>query len=66
MAVQIQLRSGTAAQWTSANPILADGELGLEINTLAFKVGDGVSNWADLDYWVGGARVLDPFLLMGV
>lgn len=50
MAVQIQLRNSTAAEWTSANPILAQGEMGIETDTRAFKFGDGVSNWNDLDY----------------
>lgn len=50
MANRLQFRRGTAATATSANPVLADGELGYETDTLQFKVGDGVSNWNDLDY----------------
>lgn len=50
MAQQIQLRRGTAAQWSLANPILAEGELGVETDTDQFKVGDGVSVWASLGY----------------
>ena len=50
MAQQIQLRNGTAAQWTSANPILAAGELGVETDTLMFKVGNGVTHWTSLTY----------------
>lgn len=49
---QIQLRRGTASAWTSANPILALGEVGIETNTLKSKVGDGVSTWSELDYMV--------------
>ena len=33
MASQIQIRRDTATNWTSANPILAQGEFGLEIDT---------------------------------
>tara|TARA_R110000796_G_scaffold76589_6_gene171222 strand:+ start:869 stop:1696 length:828 start_codon:yes stop_codon:yes gene_type:complete len=52
MAEQIQLRSGTAAAWTAANPTLAQGELGLETDTLKMKLGDGVTAWtAPLAYW---------------
>jgi hypothetical protein len=41
MAVQIQIRRGTAANWTSANPTLAEGELGYETDTGKLKAGDG-------------------------
>jgi hypothetical protein len=50
MAVQIQLRRGTAAQWTSANPILAQGEMGIETDTSKYKIGNGSTAWSSLDY----------------
>jgi hypothetical protein len=50
MVVQIQIRRGTAAEWTSANPLLAEGELGAELDTGQFKIGNGTDNWADLEY----------------
>ena len=50
MAVQIQLRRGTAAAWTAANPTLADGEIGIESDTDLFKVGDGLTAWTGLSY----------------
>lgn len=50
MAIRIQLRRGTAAQWTASNPILADGELGLEKDTRFYKIGDGVLSWNNLTY----------------
>jgi hypothetical protein len=50
MAVIIQIRRGTAAQWTTANPILADGEMGYEKDTSKFKFGDGTTAWSTLDY----------------
>src|SRR5271165_5930419 len=46
----IQLRRGTAAQWSSANPILAQGEEGYETDTGKMKIGDGVTAWASLVY----------------
>lgn len=46
----IKIRRGTAAQWTSVNPILSEGELGLETDTGKIKGGNGVSNWAALPY----------------
>lgn len=53
MATQIQLRRGTASAWTSANPTLAQGELGLESDTGKFKVGNGTSTWTSLPYSSG-------------
>ena len=42
MTTRIQLRGGTASQWTAANPILANREPGVETNTGLMKIGDGV------------------------
>lgn len=43
-ALRIQLRRDTAANWVSNNPILLSGELGIETDTLKFKIGNG-SRW---------------------
>lgn len=51
----IKLRRGTAAQWTSANPVLAAGEIGLETDTLRTKYGNGSSAWSALSYSVADA-----------
>lgn len=45
-----QFRRGTAAQWTSANPTLAAGELALETDTSKIKIGDGTTAWNSLSY----------------
>ena len=66
MAVRIIIRNGTAAQWTSENPVLSEGELGIETDTKKLKVGDGATNWNSLQYWYIGDLVMSPFLLMGV
>lgn len=50
MAVQIQIRRGTAALWTSINPVLAQGEQGFETDTKKIKVGDGTTEWNSLAY----------------
>jgi len=50
MANKIQLRRDTAANWSRINPILADGELGLDITNNKIKAGDGTTTWASLDY----------------
>lgn len=48
--VQMQFRRGTAAQWSSANTTLQDGELGLETDTRQFKIGNGATAWNSLGY----------------
>ena len=39
MAVRIQLRRDTAANWSSTNPLLYPGEFGIETDTLKIKMG---------------------------
>ncbi len=50
----VQLRRGTASQWTSANPTLSAGEIGVETDTKKIKAGDGSTAWNSLSY-VGGS-----------
>ena len=50
MAVIIQLRRDTAANWTSNNPTLAAGELAIETDTNFYKIGDGATAWTSLGY----------------
>lgn len=52
MASIIQIRRDTAANWTSANPTLAQGELGVETDTLKVKCGDGSTTWSSLNYLI--------------
>ncbi|HVA10684.1 MAG TPA: hypothetical protein VNG32_00765 [Candidatus Dormibacteraeota bacterium] len=46
----IQFRRDTAANWISNNPTLAQGEVGLETDTMAYKIGDGATSWTSLNY----------------
>ena len=50
MANRIQLRRGSAQEWSNINPTLAIGELGIEIDTGRIKIGDGVTSWNSLKY----------------
>jgi hypothetical protein len=68
--VQIQIRNGTAAQWTSANPTLAAGEVGIETDTRKQKFGDGTTAWNSLAYagatgTVTGVTAASPVLSSG-
>lgn len=61
MADRIQLRRGTAAQWTSANPVLTSGEVGFVTDTGNIKIGDGTTAWNSLAYefaTIDGAETL--------
>jgi hypothetical protein len=50
VVTQIQIRRGTAASWTSANPVLAAGEFGFETDTNKLKCGNGSTAWNSLPY----------------
>jgi len=57
MVTRIQLRRDSAANWTSTNPILDQGEPGYEISSSGslgnLKIGDGSSRWSQLPYHSG-------------
>jgi hypothetical protein len=50
MTTRLQQRRDTAANWTSNNPTLAAGEIGLETDTSKFKIGNGSTAWTSLAY----------------
>ena len=50
MTSRLQNRRDTAASWTSANPTLAAGEMGLETDTAKWKMGNGSTAWNSLAY----------------
>ena len=52
MLFKFQGRRGTATQWTTQNPVLADGEPGIETGTGKFKIGDGTTPWKNLSYYL--------------
>ena len=47
---RILLRNDVATAWTTANPVLMKGEIGIETDTNKFKIGDGTSAWSALSY----------------
>jgi len=60
MADIIQLRRDTAANWASANPVLAQGEPGLDLDTNNLKWGDGSTAWNSLDYAIPSPTIAVP------
>ncbi len=49
---RLRLRRDTASGWTTANPVLLLGEVGIETDTRNFKVGNGSSGWTALQYYI--------------
>jgi hypothetical protein len=58
MASIIQIRRDTASNWTTANPILALGEMGAETDTSKIKIGDGVTAWTSVPYLIDAGGYL--------
>ena len=48
--VTIKMRTDYPSNWSSNNPILANGEFGLEHGTFLLKIGDGGTHWNSLPY----------------
>lgn len=65
MADIIQIRRDLAANWTSADPILAQGEMGYETDTTKLKFGDGATIWSLLPYFDGEAGPQGPQGIQG-
>ena len=47
---RICLRNDQAARWAELNPVLLKGEIGIEIDTGLFKIGDGTKKFSELSY----------------
>lgn len=45
---RLRLRRGTATQWSTANSVLAEGELGYDTVGKVLKIGDGTTAWTSL------------------
>jgi hypothetical protein len=50
MANRIQLRRGGSQEWRNANPTLAQGEVGIDLDSGRIKIGDGSTAWNSLAY----------------
>tara|TARA_R100000654_G_scaffold19900_2_gene40397 strand:+ start:812 stop:1585 length:774 start_codon:yes stop_codon:yes gene_type:complete len=62
MAFRIQVRRGTASEWTAANPTLQPGEFGFESDTGKIKIGTGAAVWSALAYLTGVSADTTPSL----
>jgi len=48
--IPIKLANGTTTEWSTANPVLRKGELGVDLTLKRMKVGDGVTAWNALGF----------------
>lgn len=53
ITARVQQSYDSAQNWTTNNPVLLAGEIGVESDTGLMKIGNGTSNWIDLDYFAG-------------
>jgi len=63
MTRRIQLRRDTVANWISADPVLAAGEVGVDLTTGQIKIGDGEASWTELSYYAGSDIDLSGYAL---
>lgn len=61
----LQIKRGLASAWTSQNPVLLAGQLGVETDTRKLKVGNGSSAWNSLSYINVRTEDLDAALAPG-
>ena len=54
MAIRIQLRRDTTANWASVDPVLAEGEAGYDLDTGELRIGDGSTAYSGLTPISGG------------
>ena len=62
---KILFRRDLATTWTSVDPVLSAGEIGLESDTGKIKLGDGSTAWTALDYFYGsleGANYVESLI----
>ena len=56
-----QLRRGTTSQWSTTNPVLAQGELAEDTTLYILKLGDGLTPWNSLpQYGIGPTGSTGP------
>jgi hypothetical protein len=62
MANRIILRRDTAANWANVDPVLANGEIGLETDTERFKIGNGIAPWSEREYYANAQYIATQYM----
>jgi len=55
MSQQILFRRDTSTNWSTTNPILAQGEIGIDLTLNKLKIGDGSTHWNSLPFYSTGS-----------
>lgn len=50
LLTRLQQKRDASSNWSANNPILLDGEIGVESDTYKIKIGDGTTAWNSLPY----------------
>jgi len=61
MAKRIQLRRDIKANWEALNPILAQGEVGVDLTNNNIKIGDGINRWNSMAYTIALGKLSSEF-----
>lgn len=56
----IKVRRDISSDWANADPVLAQGEPGYELNKYKLKIGDGSTAWSVLNYFGETPRAFNP------
>ena len=62
MATIFKIRRDTSANWSSNNPTLADGELGLDKTNTYLKIGDGSTAWNSLGQFTQTEEQVEDYI----
>lgn len=57
MSTRMVQRKGTYQQWFDTNPTLTSGEIGYESDTNKFKIGNGLTSWNNLPYFIDDSHL---------
>ncbi len=63
ITARFSLRKGIKSEWEAEDPVLNEGEPGFETDTKRLKLGDGVTNWTNLNYYqIGDSESTGTFI----
>lgn len=53
-------RGALSSVWDGVNPVLENGEIGIESDTSLYKIGDGITHWRELEYEYSVVKAFTP------
>lgn len=58
LVARLAERCYTSSQWELLNPVLAAGEIGINLTTNQIKIGNGIQKWSSLHYMTNTSETL--------